>query len=222
MQKNVTDWERIASVALGTGLLVYEFRRRPRNPGAIAFAAGLVARGVSGRCMVNKALGRGITRRRDDTRMALGGPRGVHLDGRIVIRRPAAELFAFWRDLRNLPKFMPHIERIDMTDDIHSHWIVKGPAGSSVAWDAEIINAVPPQLIGWRSLAGADVASAGSVSFHQISPAETEVKVRMQYAPLAGRAGAALSWLAGTSPAAMLQRDLSKLKDLIERSPSLT
>jgi uncharacterized membrane protein len=222
MQKNVKDWERIASVALGTGLLVYAFRRRRPSPGTIAFAANLVARGVAGRCLVNRALGRGLTRRRDDTRLALGGPRGVHLDGRIVIRRPAAELFAFWRDLRNLPKFMPHIERVDTTDDIHSHWVMKGPAGSSVAWDAEIINAVPPELIGWRSLAGADVASAGSVSFHQISPAETEVKVRMQYAPLAGRAGAALSWLAGTSPAAMLQRDLSKLKDLIERSPSLT
>src|SRR6185295_17640167 len=120
MQRNVKDWERIASVALGTGLLVYAFRRRRPSPGTIAFAAGLVARGVAGRCMVNSALGRGITRRRDDTRLALGGPRGVHLDGRIVIRRPAAELFAFWRDLRNLPKFMPHIERVevDATDDI--------------------------------------------------------------------------------------------------------
>ena len=68
---------------------------------------------------------------------------------------------------------------------------------------------------------GADVASAGSVSFHQISPAETEVKVKMQYAPVGGRAGAALAWLAGTSPSSMLQRDLGRLKDMIERTPAL-
>jgi uncharacterized membrane protein len=221
MQKNVRDWERIASVAVGAGMLVMAFRKRRSRPGMLAFAAGLVARGVSGRCVVNKTLGRSRVRMRDDTRLALGGPRGVHLKGSVVIRRPAQELYEFWRDLRNLPKFMPHLERIDMTGEKHSRWVIKGPGGAHLEWDAEIINAVPPQLIGWRSLKGADVASAGSVSFHQISPAETEVRVKMQYAPMAGRTGALLAWLAGTSPSSMLQRDLGRLKDMIERSPAL-
>jgi len=156
-------------------------------------------------------------RRRDDTKQALGGPRGIRLEGKVVIRRPAEELFAFWRDLRNLPKFMPHLERIDVLDDTHSHWVVKGPAGSHLEWDAEIINEVPPQLIGWRSLPGADVASAGSVKFHQISPAETEVEVLLQYDPPGGKAGAAAAWLTGNSAESMLQSDLGRLKDLIER-----
>jgi uncharacterized membrane protein len=219
MRKNVNDWERILSVAAGAGLVAFALAQPRRRAGLALAGAGLVGRGLGGRCPVNAAIGR--TRRRDDTRRALGGPRGIHLNGRVVIRRPAEQLFAFWRNLSNLPRFMPHLKRIDVTDDTHSRWVVRGPAGTSVAWDAEIINAEYPQLIGWRSLAGADVASAGSVSFHQISPAETEVDVKMQYDPPAGKAGAAFAWLAGQAPSSMLQRDLGRLKVLIENNPSL-
>jgi len=217
MRKNVNDWERVVSIAAGAGLIAAALHQPRHRPGLAITGAGLVSRGLAGRCPVNSTLGR--RRRRDDTRQALGGSRGIHLNGRVVIRRPAEQLFAFWRNLHNLPRFMPHLKRIDVTDDTHSHWVVRGPAGTSAEWDAEIIHAEYPQLIGWRSLAGADVASAGSVSFHQISPVETEVDVKMQYDPPAGKAGAAFAWLAGNSPAAMLQRDLARLKELIENNP---
>jgi uncharacterized membrane protein len=215
---NMNDWERAASVAVGAALVALAVRQQRHRRLRVTEAAtglSLIARGVSGRCPVNASLGR--TRRRDDTRAALGGSRGIHLDGSVVISRPAEELYAFWRDLRNLPKFMPHLQRVDVADDKHSHWRVRSPAGAELEWDAEIINAVRPQLIGWRSLPGADVASAGSVTFHQISPAETEVRVKMQYDPPAGKAGAALAWLTGQSPSSFLKRDLGKLKELIEQ-----
>jgi uncharacterized membrane protein len=216
---NVNDWERMLSVTLGAALVTIAFRRERGRASLALTGAGLVVRGVTGRCPVNKALGR--TRRRDDTRAALGGSRGIHLDGSIVIRSTADELFRFWRDLRNLPKFMPHLQTVDVMDDTHSHWRVHGPSGAELEWDAEIINAVPPQLIGWRSLPGADVASAGSVSFRQLSPAETEVRVKMLYDPPAGRAGAALAWMMGDSPSYFLQRDLGTLKELFELRPTL-
>ena len=219
MRMNMNDWERLLSVAVGAGLIAIAARQqrgaRWRGTEAVT-GMSLIARGVSGRCPVNSTLGR--TRRRDDTRLALGGSRGIHLDGSVVIARPAEELYAFWRDLRNLPKFMPHLQRVDVTGDRFSHWRVRSPAGAELEWDAEIINAVRPQLIGWRSLPGADVASAGSGTFHQISPAETEVRVKMQYDPPAGKAGAALAWLTGQSPSSFLKRDLWTLKELIEES----
>lgn len=214
-KRNVNDWERIASVAAGVGLIAFAVKSPRWRSTAASTGAGLLARGVSGYCPVNHAIGR--ERRRDDTRSALGGPRGVRLQDGITIRRPAHELFAYWRSLEPLADIMPDLERIDRIDDRRSHWVLRGPAGVKLEWDAEIINEIPGELIGWRSLPGADVASAGSVHFRP-SRRGTEVIVTMQYAPPAGRIGAGLAWLAGQGAAARLSENLKRMKDTLESS----
>jgi uncharacterized membrane protein len=163
---------------------------------------------------VNAAVGRG--RRRDDTRRALGGTRGVGVRESITIERPVQEVFDFWNDPQNLPLFMRNVERVEAREDGRSHWIVRGPAGVPFEWDAEVINEIDGELIAWRSLAGADVASAGSVRFRPRAMARTEVTVALQYDPPGGKAGAMLAWLAGRSPASELRSDLRRLKQLLE------
>jgi uncharacterized membrane protein len=138
------------------------------------------------------------------------------VDERITIARRPEEVFEFWRDLANLPRFLSHLERVDVIDGRHSHWVVQGPAGMHVEWDAELINEIRPDLLAWRSLPGADVASAGSVQFRPLGPNETELRVRMQYAPPAGRAGAAVARLLGDAPESMLRTDLRRLKSILE------
>jgi uncharacterized membrane protein len=101
--------------------------------------------------------------------------------------------------------------------DRMSHWSAKGPAGRIVEWNAEIINEIPGELIGWRTLDGADVVSAGSVAF---TPAPggrgTEVRVRLQYNPPGGKIGSAVAWLFGQEPSQTIQEDLERFKQLME------
>ena len=214
MQRNVSHWERLASLAAGAALLGLAARSRRWRSLAASTGAGLIGRGLTGFCPVNYAVGRG--RALDDTRQALSGARGVNVDERITIARRPEEVFEFWRDFANLPRFLSHLERIDIIDGRRSHWVVQGPAGMHVEWDAELINEIRPDLLAWRSLPGADVASAGSVQFKPLGPSQTELRVRMQYAPPAGRAGAALARWLGESPESMLRMDLRRLKDILE------
>jgi uncharacterized membrane protein len=159
----------------------------------------------------------GIDRVSGDTRRALGGSRGVHVEESFTINRRADELYAFWRKFDQLPAFMRHLVRVTPLDDRRSHWVARAPAGRTVEWDAEIINEIPNELIGWRTVDGADVVSAGSVHF---KPAPgyrgTEVRVQLQYAPPAGKVGARIAWLFGHEPSQTIKEDLRRFKQLIE------
>ena len=104
----------------------------------------------------------------EDTRRALGGSAGVTVDESVTISRPISELYRFWRNLENLPRFMSHLESVERITDTLSRWRAKGPAGTDVEWNAEIINEVPDQVIGWRSIEGSDVVIAGSVNFDEV------------------------------------------------------
>ena len=163
-------------------------------------------------------LGRG--RRRDDTKRALGGSRGVFLRERVVVLAPVAALYRFWQNPANLPRVMPYLESVQPIDAVRSHWIVAGPLGARLEWDAEIINNVPLETIGWQSLPGADVASAGSVHFRPVHSDLTEVTVTMQYEPPAGRVGASIASLLGPSPARRLREALLEFKRAMERDGS--
>src|SRR5690349_1073279 len=83
----------------------------------------------------------------------------------ITIDASPEELYQFWRNFENLPRFMEHLKSVQCADETHSHWVVKAPAGKDVEWDAEIINDEPGRLIAWQSLPGAEVVNAGTVRF---------------------------------------------------------
>ena len=155
-----------------------------------------------------------------DTRVALGGKRGIHLHESIVVKRPIAEVYRFWRRLENLPLFMSHLKSVAETAGRQSHWVAIGPAGLPIEWNAEIINEVLDKTIGWRSLDGSDVVSAGSVNFDSGDERSTTVTVHLQYAPPAGRAGEFVASLFGAVPREMIREDLQRLKDLLERPGS--
>jgi uncharacterized membrane protein len=220
MQRNVSGIERAVSVAAGA-LLIAATRRARSRALTTALGAWLMARGFSGYCPINAVTHRG-GRRRDDTRKALGGPRGVHVTESIVLGAPRESVYAFWRSLSNLPRFMTHLERIDVTSDTRSHWVTLGPAGTRIEWDAALINDKRPELIAWRSLPGAEVASAGSVHFRATPEGGTEIRVRLQYDPPAGKVGAWLSALLGEDPAQQIREDLQRLRELFDGAASPT
>lgn len=143
--------------------------------------------------------------------------RRIRVEKHITVQRPAAELYSFWRKLENLPKVMSHLETVTELDERRSHWTAKAPAGLSVSWEAEITEDLPNQAIAWRALEGSDIENAGSVFFNELPyDRGTEIKVVLAYEPPLGKLGAAVARLMGEEPAAQLQDDLRRFKQLME------
>jgi uncharacterized membrane protein len=153
--------------------------------------------------------------RGSDTRRRLGGRAGIHVEQAVTVYRPVAEVFRFWRDFDNLPTFMNHLQAVSQREGGISHWVARGPAGTTVEWDARIINEIDNKLIAWQSLEGSMISTAGSVTFRD-TPRGTEVRVHLQYNPPGGRVGAAFAWLFGEEPSAQIREDLRRFKQLIE------
>jgi uncharacterized membrane protein len=142
---------------------------------------------------------------------------GIRVDKAITIKRPVSDVYAFWRQLDNLPLFMRHINSIIMEDDLHSHWEVKSIGGKILKWDAEIIQQRENEMMSWRSAPGADVDNAGSVWFTPLPGGQgTLVRVELKYVPPAGHAGALLAKVLGRDPDAQIEEDLNRLKTLLE------
>jgi uncharacterized membrane protein len=178
-----------------------------------AVAAYALKRGLSHRTPM-KGTGR-IADRGSDTRRRLGGSRGIHVEHSVTINRPVNELYRFWRNFENLPKFMQHLESVASREEGITHWVAKGPAGSKVEWDARIINEIENRVIAWQSLKGSRIATAGAVNFDETERG-TVVHVHMQYDPPAGKLGAAVAYMLGEEPNLQVQEDLRNLKRLME------
>jgi len=143
--------------------------------------------------------------------------REVHVETSITIDKSPDELYAFWRDFKNLPLFMKHLDSVTELDQRKSHWVVKGIGGARVEWNAEIYNEKENELIAWRSLENADVVNAGSVRFQRGPTGHgTYVRVRVNYNPPAGRLGAAVAQLLGGEPSQLIKEDLRRLKQMME------
>jgi len=214
---NVNSHERLLSAGAGLLLTLYGLKRM--RLGSIVLAAGgvmLLKRAMTGHCDLYAALGLNSVQG-DGAAPEEYFERGIHVEESFTINKPASELYAFWHKFENLPKFMRHLESVQALDDKRSHWVARGPMGVSVKWDAEVINDEPNEKIAWRSLAGADVDNAGSVSFMS-APGDrgTEVSVTMDYIPPAGKVGSLAAKLFGKDANQIVREDLRRFKQLME------
>jgi len=217
--RNLSGFERWASIIAGAGLAAYGVSRLKKNDGWMYAGIGslLLRRGVTAHCDLYEAFGINTAGDAGDTRAALRGPRGVNVLESVTINRSIEELYRFWRNLENLPQFMRHLESVEKVTDTISHWKAQGPAGTVVEWDAEIYNEVAPKLIAWRSLEGSDVVSAGSVNFDNAGAGRgTRVTVHLQYSPPGGRIGARIAKLFGRDAETEIREDLRRFKQVVE------
>lgn len=207
--RKIEDWTALSSA---TVLLMVGAARRDRVGLVAAIAsAPLLYRGLTGTWPAANG-------KASDTRAQLGGPRGLRVQEAIQLEVPIDEVYRFWRRLENLPRFMSYLESVsESPDSERSHWVARGPGGVTVEWDAEIINQRENQLLAWRSLPGSDIVTAGSVNFDRARGGRaTQITVNLQYAPPAGRGGAAVAWLFGRAPSQTIREDLRRLKQLLE------
>jgi len=141
----------------------------------------------------------------------------IHVSKSVTIHRPIQDVYAFWRNLENLPRFMYHLETVAVTSERNSHWRAKAPAGRAIEWDAEIVEERPFERIAWRSVPGSEVQNEGSVSFRE-APGDrgTEVRVVLRYDPPAGGLGASVAKLFGEEPEQQIRDDLRRFKQVME------
>lgn len=135
----------------------------------------------------------------------------------VTINRPRQELYDYWRDLTNLPRFMDNVERIEPLGGNRYRWIVKAPAGQTVEWIATITAERPGEAIAWASEEGADVPNSGCIEFRD-APGDrgTWVSATIIYDPPAGIVGKVIAKLFQREPAIQARRDLRRFKQLME------
>jgi len=209
-------WARVGGDVLDLATLGRAMADDDSNRGRLTAATAAVL----GVAALDLFTGRRLSRDGERDTMARGGAgveSGIRVSETVTIARPREEVYRFWRDFTNLPRFMEHLEAVQVLDDRRSHWRARAPAGSSVEWDAELIEDQPNERISWRSVQEADVANTGTVRF-QVAPGNrgTEIHVSLRYDPPAGRLGALVAKLFGEEPSEQVKGDLRRLKQVLE------
>jgi len=147
----------------------------------------------------------------------LADAKGSSVSARAVtIAKPAAELYAYFRDFANLPTFMENVVSIEVKDPRTSHWTVKAPAGQTVELDAIVTEEEQDRLIAWTSAEGADVPNSGRVEFREAGARGTVVTATILYDPPLGVVGKVVAKLFQREPAIQARRDLNRFKQLME------
>src|SRR5581483_7016426 len=141
----------------------------------------------------------------------------IVIDASVMIGKPRADIYRFWRELKDLPRVAPHLRSVEILDDRHSHWRVKGPHGGELDWDSEITRDEENREIAWRTTMRRSVTNFGSVQFRDAPGGRgTLVKVHLEYVPPAGSLGTAIARMTGRSPERMIEEALRRLKQLLE------
>lgn len=203
-------WMRVAGDVKDLALLGHAWRHKrasaPRMAAALANVAGIAALDAYAAIRATRA---------PDEEPREEEP--MHVKAAITVRKPREEVYRFWRDLENLPRFMAHVESVEGNGNGHSHWKVKAPAGATVEWDAEVVEDRPGEALVWRSVEGSRVQNAGAVRFLDAPRDQgTEVHVEFDYGAPGGRLGEAIAKLFGEEPTQQAKDDLRRFKQVLE------
>lgn len=203
---NVSTFERILMSAAGSYLLYKGLSQEKKNITQITSGGAMLARGISGYCPVYSA----VDHLKNDKSS------NVNIRTSITINRPINEVYAFWRNLENLPKFMNHLESVKTLNSTQSEWTVKGPAGiGTISWKAAIIKDQKEKLLSWQSLDEAPVKNFGKVLFKAVGNA-TEIEVTISYRAPLGIAGQGAAKLLNPLFEKIVHDDIQGLKSYLE------
>lgn len=208
MQENWSPAARLVASVAGGGMAMCGVRRGGAM-GALQAALGalLLLRGVT-----NLDLSRLTGIGAQD-----GDPRGIDIRKTLNIRADIGEVFGFFSNYDNFPLFMHNVREVRDRGNGYSHWVVAGPAGVPVTWDALLTEYEPNRCIAWSSVPGATISHAGIIRFDENPDGSTRVDIRLSYNPPGGVIAHAVAALLRSDPKSEMDQDLARLKTLIER-----
>jgi uncharacterized membrane protein len=133
----------------------------------------------------------------------------------IIVGAPVEEAFAAWADFERFPLFMENVKSVTKVGDRLSHWVVEGPLGKSVEWDADTTLLEPNTRIAWRSREGSAITTSGMVTFTALGNGQTQITLTLQWDVPAAKGGDKLAELF-TQPEKRLEKDLYNFKSYLE------
>lgn len=211
-QTNWTPATRFAATVAGGALATFAIGRGERG-NVMTRTLGLAGLAL---------LVRGATNKPFDRLLGLGaGRRAVTLQKAINVVAPVEEVFAWLTDWERWPEWMSHVQEVSARGDRgvqgeRTHWVVDGPAGTTVSWDAVTTRFVPQELVAWKTVEGSPVAHSGVMRFSRNEDGSTRVDIQMSYNPVLGAAGHAVALALRRDPKQQLDDDLARLKAAIE------
>jgi uncharacterized membrane protein len=161
----------------------------------------------------------------------------MHVIKAITVLRPLEEVYRFWVDFQNMPRFMSHLDSVESTDGGRSRWRSRSDEGESMEWESEVIEQVPNEMIAWQSTLGSDVKNRGAAYFSEapgdrgtevrveltfdqpggkLGDRGTEVRVELTFDQPGGKLGSLFSKLFGEDPGTQVSRDLRRFKQILE------
>jgi uncharacterized membrane protein len=216
---NVGALDRVISAFAGVGLVAYSLVTAIRSPWRAALAlagAPLLARAVRGRSRLYDLIGVSSVHTRPPQR-GVEPELSKYVEASETIQVEPQDLYDFWKQFDNLPRFMLHLQRVEPLPGGGWRWVAAAPAGADVEWEADVTQDIPGRLIAWRSRPGSQIANEGFVEFAQAPEGRgTELRVRLMYEPPAGQLGVLIARLFGEEPKQQIVDDLMRLKKLIE------
>ena len=219
--QNMGNSERVVSTVAGGSLVAYGIKRKDWLGALLGLVGGgLALRGATGYCPAFDALDidtnekslleQGKTKAKDWFQQKTEVVKSV------TINKSAEELYNFWRNFENLPKFMNHLESVKVLDDKKSEWTAKAPLGYEAHWGAMITEDKKNEKIAWRSVENSQIPNSGKVEFLPTVDRGTVVKVTVRYEPPAGKLGALAAYFLTEEPDTQIAEDLRRFKSLME------
>jgi len=204
------DGERFLSAVAGSLLLYFVAKKHTVNSLLLLGGGYLLYRAVSGECPVTAALKKG--RRR-------GRASNINVRMELVVNRPRAEVYAFWRRLENLPLFMKHLDHVDEIDSITSAWKLKMPAGvGDIRWEAKIVKEEKDEELSWHSVPGAPIENTGKINFSDTPGNATRIDIMISYRAPLGVIGERVGRLLTPAFRERIESDLHHFKQYIENA----
>lgn len=206
---NVGKTGRIASITAGA--VLYSLSARGKQhifKKALRYGSMyLLYRGLSGNCIISALL------KQEEYQMHA---RAVNIRTCFIVRAPRQLVYDSWRNLEKLPRFLKHIKKIKVKDELHSRWVLDTPGRMpAVEWNAEIIEQEAGRELSWRSLPGSKIETAGKITFANTTGG-TEVNITISYRPPAGYIGSAAAAVINPWLRKVVEEDLSRFKRYIE------
>src|SRR6187431_2162332 len=206
LKSNVSSLERILMVTSGAYLLYRGTAKENKSIGEISAGGAMLLRGLSGYCPIYDAV----------DHLKNGKASNVNIRINSLINKPVSEVYNFWRDLENLPKFMTHLESVEPINYTTSKWTAKGPAGiGKLSWKAEIVKDEKEKFISWNSLPDATIKNTGKVIFKPIGNT-TEIDVTISYHAPLGVVGESAAKLLNPYFEKLVQSDIMNFKSYLE------
>jgi uncharacterized membrane protein len=210
-------WARVGGDVMDLAMLGSARRAAPVRPGRLTAATAAVLGIAALDAMTGQRLGARPARQRGEPAVSGEPARGVRVRRTVTVLQSPEEVYRFWHDFRNLPRFMEHLESVEILEGRRSRWRAKAPIGKDIEWEAEIVEDRPNEMITWRSLPGSEVDNTGSVRFLPAPGGRgTEIRVELRYDPPGGRLGATVARLFGEAPEQQVASDLRRLKQVLE------